>query len=236
MKGFVVMAMFLASFAHAAWNNYTEVRDLELDAADVEQIDIDAGAGSMSVKGVDGLNKILVKATIEVPDADEDEAIKFIDKKMRLTLDKRGARAQLQAFFEQGFFGGSKGAGIDLEVSVPLGMAVHIDDGSGSIEVADVASDVTIDDGSGSIDVRGAASLFIDDGSGSIDVKMIGGDVSITDGSGGIKVHEVAGSVTIDDGSGSISVSDVEQDLIIVEDGSGGVSISNVGGTVEQDS
>lgn len=236
MKGFIVMAMFFASFAHAAWKDYTEVRNLELDVADVGHIEIDAGAGSMIVKGVDGINKVFVQATISVADADKDEAARLIEKKMRLALDKHGERALLQAYFEHGLFGGTKGAGIDLEVSVPSTMAVHIDDGSGSIEVTGVAAAVTIDDGSGSVDVSGAASLVIDDGSGSIDVNNIGGDVVITDGSGRIEVRAVAGSVTIDDGSGSISVSDVEQDLIIVEDGSGGVSIRNVRGTVEQDS
>ena len=192
MKGFVVMAMFLASFAHAAWNNYTEVRDLELDAADVEQIDIDAGAGSMSVKGVDGLNKILVKATIEVPDADEDEAIKFIDKKMRLTLDKRGARAQLQAFFEQGFFGGS----IDVRGAASL----FIDDGSGSIDVKMIGGDVSITDGSGGIKVHEVAgSVTIDDGSGSISVSDVEQDLIIVeDGSGGVSISNVGGTVEQD--------------------------------------
>lgn len=235
MRGFIVMAMFLASFANAAWTDYSAVRELKLDAKGIDHLEIDAGAGSMHVKGLAGLDSIIVTATVVVPDTDEDDAIKVIEKKMKLSLDKKGDRAQLDSWFEHGFFGKWSGARIDLEISVPAGMAVSIDDGSGPIEVIDIDAEVSIEDGSGSIDLANVASVTIDDGSGSIDVSNVAGDVSIIDGSGNINVRSVKGSVTIDDGSGGINVSDVEKDLIIVDDGSGGFSFSDVRGTVEQE-
>jgi len=236
MRGFVVMAMFLASFADAAWNDYTSVRELELNADGIEAFTIDAGAGSIDIKGVEGLDKLMVVATVVVADLDEEDAIKFIDRKMQLSLDKAGNRARLVSDFEEGFFGNGPGARIDLEISMPTGIAIEVDDGSGSIDIVGVIADVSIDDGSGSIEVRGVANVLIDDGSGSIDIAAASGDVSIVDGSGSIEVRSVGGSVTIDDGSGSIKVSDVEQDLIIVDDGSGGFSYSDVRGAVEEDS
>ena len=236
MRSFIVMAMFLASFADAAWNDYTSIRELKLDTDGIETFVINAGAGSMDIKGVDGLDKLVVIATVVVPESDEDDAMRFIDKKMRLSLQKKGNRARLVSDFEDGFFGRDWSARIDLEINVPTGMAIEIDDGSGSIDIDDVAADVSIDDGSGSIDVQGVANLSIDDGSGSINVSAASGDVSIIDGSGSIEVRSVTGSVTIDDGSGGIRVSDVEQDLIIVDDGSGGFSYSDVRGTVKEDS
>lgn len=235
MRSFIVMAMFAASLAHAGWSDYEEVRNLDLDADGVSQLSITAGAGSMDVTGVSGLDKISVKATIVVPDTDEDEAVNVIEKKMTLSLDQQGSEAQLDAWFDDGFMGSGSNAHIVLEVSVPQGLAVNIDDGSGSLDVRDVAGDVTIDDGSGSIDVDNVANLKIDDGSGSIDVENASGDVSIVDGSGSISVVHVKGSVTIDDGSGSIKVSDVENDLIIVDDGSGSLSFSDVRGSVDQE-
>lgn len=235
MRSFIVMAMFLASFAHAAWNDYSEVRDLQLDADGIDSLEINAGAGSMEVKGVAGLDGIVVKATIVVSDADDDEAARVISKKMQLSLEKRGDQAQLLSDFDDGFMGRGTNARIDLEVTLPAGLAVKIDDGSGSIVIMDVESDVRIDDGSGSIDVQNVANLVIDDGSGSIDVARASGDVAVTDGSGSISIRSVAGSVTIDDGSGSIKVSDVEEDLVIVDDGSGGLKFSDIRGTVEQD-
>jgi hypothetical protein len=253
MRSLVVIAMFAVSLAQAGWSNYEEVRTMDLDVDGISQLSIKAGAGSMDVTGVSGLDKISVKATVVVPDTDEDDALKVIEKKMTLTLDRKGSEAQLNAWFDRGFMGFGSNAHIVLEVSVPQGLAVNIDDGSGSIDVTDVAGDVTIDDGSGSIDVDNVANLKIDDGSGSIDVDnasgdvsivdgsgsidvdSASGDVSIVDGSGSISVNHVLGSVTIDDGSGSIRVSDVEKDVIIIDDGSGSLTITDVRGSVDQE-
>ena len=236
MRGFIVMAMFTASLAHADWvKDYEEVRDLDLSADGISQLMINAGAGSMDVTGVEGLDEIIVKATIVVPNEDEDDAVRMIQKRIRLSLEKSADRAELEASFESGFQIFGDGPYIALEVSVPPGMAVNIDDGSGSIDIVDVAGDISIDDGSGSIDIRNVAQVTIDDGSGSINIINATGDVSIVDGSGSISVKHVAGSVTVDDGSGSISVSDIDNDLVIVDDGSGSLTFSDIRGKVDAD-
>ncbi len=77
MRSFIVIVMFVASLAQAGWSEYEEVRDLDLDASGVSQLSIIAGAGSMDVTGIEGLDKITVKATIVVPDEDEEDAIKI---------------------------------------------------------------------------------------------------------------------------------------------------------------
>lgn len=236
MRSFIVMAMFAASFAHAAWKDYTEVRELELDADGIATLDIDAGAGSIDIQGVEGLDRIVVTATIVIADSDEDDARKTIEKKMKLSLEPRADSALLVADFSDGILGGWTDAKIDLEIEMPRGLALNIDDGSGSIDIKDIAAEVVIDDGSGSIDVSNVAGIVIDDGSGSIDVNGAAGDVSITDGSGSISVRSVVGSVTIDDGSGSIKVNDVEKDLVIVDDGSGGQDFSDIRGAIEHES
>jgi len=236
MRSFIVMAMFVASLTHAAMNDYTETRYLELDTDDIEVLSIDAGAGSMDIKGIAGASAISVKAVIEISDTNVDEAMKIIERNMTLSLEQKGTVAHLKAWFEHGFLNfGSDDGRIDIEVKVPQGIAVIIDDGSGSIDVVDLMADISIDDGSGSIDVSNVAHVKIDDGSGSIDVSHVSGDVSIIDGSGSINVRGVQGSVTIDDGSGSIKISDVEEDLIITGDGSGGLTYSDIRGTVQED-
>jgi hypothetical protein len=234
MRSFIVMAMFSASLAHASWSEYEEVRNLEVDAGGVSEFFIDAGAGSLTVNGDAGAKLIEVTATIQVDTGDEEKAHKAISKRLTLTLEKNGDRATLKSFFDNGMWGGTDGS-IMLEITMPTGIALHVDDGSGSIVIEDVEADVEIDDGSGSIKIYNVGAIDIDDGSGSIDIRNASGDVVIVDGSGSIKVEAVNGSVTIDDGSGSISVDDIENDLIIVEDGSGGVSVSNVRGNVELD-
>ncbi len=235
MRGLIVMAMFAASLAEAGWKDYEEQRDLSLDADGLESIEIDAGAGSLFVQGVEGKDDITVKATIVVDDADEDEAQKIIAKKLVLKLDRSGREARLDAYFDNSGWGWNSGASVHLEVEMPANLDMFVDDGSGSIDVLDVLADVRIDDGSGSIDIRNVGGVEVDDGSGSISIATVAGDVDIIDGSGSINVRGVSGSVTIDDGSGSIRVNDVEQDLIIVDDGSGGVDFNNVRGRVEQD-
>lgn len=235
MRGFVVIGMFVASLAHAGWGEFEEVRELSISGKGLASLSIDAGAGSMDVTGVEGLNDISVTATIVVDERDEDDALKFIEKRMKLSLQEKNGQAVLTSHFEQGFLGFGTNARIDLDISVPQGMAVSIVDGSGSIDVTRTMADVSIDDGSGSIDVEYAADVDVDDGSGSVDISYASGDVFVVDGSGSISIRHVGGSVTIDDGSGGIRVSDVEKDLIIVDDGSGGLSISDVRGRVDQE-
>lgn len=236
MRSFIILAMFLASIAGAAANDYTERRDLSIAADGLDTFVIDVGAGSLDVQGVEGLDTIEVAATIVVPDADDEDGRKIVEKEVTLTLQRDGDTAVLKSLFDQGFWGFGADGYVDVEVRAPASIAVDIDDGSGSLDVKGFVSDVRIDDGSGSIDVDTAGRLEIDDGSGSIDVVNISGDVYINDGSGSITVERIGGTVTIDDGSGGIRVSDVAKDLIILDAGSGSVSYSDVRGTVEEDS
>ena len=234
MRSFIVIAMFAASLAHAGWSDFEEVRDLELNAAGVSDFFIDAGAGSMTVVGDAKADSITVTATIQVDENNEEKAREIIAKRLTLSLDRDGDKVVLKSFFENGGWGGSDGS-VALEVVMPAGIPLRVDDGSGSIVIEDVKSNVEIDDGSGSIKIYNVGAVDVDDGSGSIEIENASGDVEIVDGSGSITVSKVGGSVTIDDGSGSINVSDVEKDLIIEEDGSGGISVSDVRGTIEQD-
>ena len=235
MRNLFVTGLLLAGFTTAAASDYAETRELSLDAGGVDSLSIDAGAGSIEVKGDPGLDRIAVVARIVVEDADEESASKTIARSMTLSLERDDNVARLEARFRRGFWGGGNGARIDLEVRVPAQLGLSIEDGSGYIEVQGLAAAVSIDDGSGSIDVRDVGSVYIDDGSGSIDVQAVAGDVTIDDGSGSIDVRHVGGTVTVDDGSGDIDVRDVEMDVIIIDSGSGGVRLSDVRGRVEQD-
>lgn len=235
MRSLIIIAMFAASLTHAAWNGYTEDRTLELDTDGVSRLDIDAGAGALVVTGASDTNRIVVTATINVPDQDEEDALKIIEKRLRLSLNESDGGARLEAFFENSGWSWGDSPSVDLDVRVPHGLELFVDDSSGSLEITDTQSKVEIDDGSGSIKVVGVTSLVIDDGSGSIKVTDVAGDVEIEDGSGSITVEKIGGGVTIDDGSGGIDVNDVELDLVIVDDGSGSLNATNVRGDVIND-
>jgi DUF4097 and DUF4098 domain-containing protein YvlB len=235
MRILLAVALGIAGFpAHAA-DDYREVRDLAVSADGAGRFTIDVGAGSLDVRGVAGQDRIEVRATIVVEDADEDDATAFIEERVQLSLERDGDTIRLVTDVTQPKVRWASSGRVDVEVTTPAGLPLRIDDGSGSIDIEDVVADIVIDDGSGSIDVRNAGNVRIDDGSGSIDIADVAGDVYVNDGSGGITIEGVGGTVTIDDGSGSISVRNVGRDLVIIEAGSGSVSFSGIRGTVEQD-
>lgn len=233
MRAMLLLVMLSATLAHAAWNDYVEARDLRLDASGLDELAIDAGAGSLEIRGDDRTDEIFVSAKITVPGAGADEAQSLIEDHLVLALERVDGRAVLNSYFSDEMPRGHDGAGVGLEVRVPASLALDVRDGSGSLGIRDVRADIRVEDGSGSITLdRAGGDVEIDDGSGSITVDDVAGSIRIVDGSGSILVRRVAGSVTIDDGSGSVDVRDVDADLVIEDDGSGSLKFANIGGTV----
>lgn len=225
----LIVAVFSSGVALAG--DYSEVREFAVDAGGATRLVIDAGQGSLRVRGEPGIDQVSVAATITVPDASESKARKSIERNLRLSLERGGDTVRLDSYFDQRLW--SKEGWIDLEVRMPSAMALRVDDGSGSIDIADIDGDIDIDDGSGSIDISNVGNVDIDDGSGSIVVTGSRGDVFVEDGSGSIDVRRIEGSVTIDDGSGGIRVGDVSGDLVVIDAGSGGLDFDNVRGRIE---
>lgn len=200
--------------------DHTAPREASLDASGATRVVIDAGAGSLEVRGVPG-SEVHARGTA----CASREAL--LDE-IRLVADRRGDTLHLETRFPRNYHGTAR---LDLEVDIPAGLPVAIDDGSGSTKVRGVAA-LTLHDGSGSITVSDVAgAVDIEDGSGSIELLGVGGDVTIDDGSGSIDVRGAGGKVRIDDGSGEITVRDVDGD-VSVEDGSGSMEITGVGGSV----
>ncbi len=235
MRGIVVMSLFVASLAYADWNEYSEIRKQRLEAAGISTVSIDVGAGSLVVEGAAGAGEIEVTAVIEVETGDEEKAARIIAEQLVFELERKGDRAALKAYFDGSGLNWDDNGRVNVEVVMPAGLPLEVNDGSGSIEIRGTTADIRIDDGSGSIGIEDAGNVIVDDGSGSVDIARASGDVSVNDGSGSINIRDVQGSVTIDDGSGSIRVDGVGQDLIIIDDGSGSLDYANVQGRVETD-
>ncbi len=230
-----VLAATLAGLAAPAMAEYTEIRELSVDASGAELLEMETGAGSLIVEGVAGLDTVEVEAQIVVDVISDSKGRKLAEDKAKLELDRSGGKIRLTADFENGNWDWGSSGRVDVIVRAPAGLKLAIYDGAGSLRVSNFDADVKIDDGSGSIVVDTVGALSLEDGSGSIKVTNASGDVYINDGSGSITVDTVEGTVTIDDGSGGIDVSDVSEDLVIVDDGSGNVSYKDVRGAVEQD-
>ena len=234
MRKLILAVSILGSvaWAHDHDEDYTEQRELSVDADGIRVLEIDAGAGRLEVSGVDGVGDIVVDATVRVTTASEKKATALMAKRMQLTLQKDGERAILESHFTNTWWPWAPSASIDLVVRVPSTLGLIVDDGSGSIVIDGVLGRVSIDDGSGSIRLQNVGSVAIDDGSGGIDIADVTGDVSIDDGSGSLAIRAVGGSVTISDGSGGINVDGVTGDLVIENSGSGSLRINGVQGRV----
>lgn len=219
--------------------------NLSLNSKDLDKFNINAGAGSLTINGIEGTNEIRVDANILTTE----------EKDYVLTLEESEGEATLIAKHNHsvGYWKGPSPR-INLTVTMPKALMLSIKDGSGSIQVSDMNNDIDINDGSGSIDLEnivgnlklddGSGSVSVtnvtgnvelDDGSGSTEISLVTGDVTVDDGSGGLSVNNVSGRVVIDDGSGDIEVKNAGS-LKIIDAGSGGLSFNNIKGRVDVDS
>ncbi len=251
MKKAAVLVLVLLSGGSVAQAVETQ-KTLSLAAADIGVLDIDAGAGSLSISGREGAESIEVRALIRVTGIGKKDFDPYLEDHLVLSLEESAGRAVLVAKFrDRGFSLVGRDSSVDLEVTVPRRMAleindgsggakienisapVRVDDGSGEISLKNISGDVRIDDGSGDIHVDGiSGDLEIDDASGDIEVREVGGDVLVDDSSGSMTIRHVGGKVTVSDGSGSIDIDDVGGDVRLRSTGSGGVEVTNVRGRV----
>ncbi len=225
----VVAVLLLAVPALADDCDHTAPREETVDASGVETVEIDASAGYLRVRGEEGGGQIRARG----------EACASSEKLLegvQLIVKRSGDRVRIVADVPDSKWG-SASARLDLDVELPSGVEVKIDDSSGSIEVSDVAA-LEIEDGSGEIEVENVAGdLEIEDGSGEIEATGIGGEVRIEDGSGEIELRRVGSVVIEEDGSGEIDIEQVRGDVLVRVDGSGSISVRDVDGdfTVRRD-
>jgi hypothetical protein len=251
MKKARVFVSLFALLALSAFG-FEKVQTLSLPADGIGKLEITAGAGFLKVSGREDLSSIEVRAEIVASGVRDKDMEDYIKDNIELELRKSGGTAVLVSTLRGrvfSFFDGDRR--INLTVTVPKGMALDIDDGSGEMEVQNISAGVRIKDGSGSLRVEkitgnvriddGSGELVVDgiqgnldiiDGSGDIEVRNVTGDVSVDDGSGSTTLFRIGGNVTIDDGSGSLEIDDVGKDVRLKHKGSGSTDITNVRGTV----
>ncbi len=227
----VLFSLVIATPLAADDCRHTAPRQVSAPSDGIRVVEVRAAAGSLVVRGV-AASGVRATGTACSSSADALDGI-------RLVSSRTGDRLVIEAKMPEGSwsFGWHSQRRLDFTVELPQTLPVEIDDGSGSIEVRNVAA-VKIDDGSGSIDVRGVrGAVSIEDGSGDIDVAEAG-EVRVTDGSGSIGIETIRGGVVIDeDGSGSIEIAGVTGNVLIDDDGSGSIDVRNIAGnfTVRED-
>lgn len=217
---------------------------IELDGPAVATLRVDAGSGSLSIRGVEGTNEFRLAAKLCASDQRRLEGLGVTLSGDRLETTYPSSRGGIFSW------GGNRYARIDLAVEVPVDTNLRVDDGSGIIHI-NGTGDVTLEDGAGNIFVRDVRSLTLEDGAGNIVISDVGsltvedgagnlrirdvnGDLRLQDTSGSVDVTGVSGNVVVGDGSGNLVIRDVGGD-VTVSDGSGSVTVETVGGSVHMD-
>lgn len=230
-KLIIISAISLVSLSAMSGNKLKFDRSLSMSTDRLTAVEFDVGAGSLDIVGTSG-NEIKINATIESDDfSDMDNLVEAFEDKMMFSIERQSEYAMVYAKAKNNIsWGKSKNIMIHLEVKLPKGMDLVIDDGSGSITVENIDGKLKIDDGSGSITLRNIANdVQIDDGSGSIQIADVSGNLTIEDGSGSIELKNISGSVAIEDGSGEIIAKTIGGNFK-VDDGSGSIDVKNLSG------
>jgi len=203
---------------------HSEPRDATLDAAGATALHVEAKAGYLEIRGTSGLSEVRVQGKACAPDKD-------VLGEIELRTDRRGDTLYIEVETPDGDWRRNSPY-LDLEIEVPEGLFLDVEDGSGWVKIEGVRG-LELKDGSGDIVVRDIEEgIEIDDGSGELEVSAVGGKIRLKDGSGSLEIEHVAGPVSIEDGSGEITVRDIEAGVEIVEDGSGSIELDHIGGDV----
>lgn len=227
----ITLATFtLPTIAYADSCNYEKEIEFTIDAASVQNLKVVVGAGELTIKGNANTREVSVTA---VACASSRNRLDDMD------LVHRSRGSDLEIFTEidnsgRFLFGwGTRNAYIDIEMVVPEGLSLQVDDGSGSVSIAGVSA-LNLEDGSGSIEISNIlGDVYVDDGSGSVEISKVDGLVSIDDGSGDLEILESNAVHIIDDGSGDIHIANIARNVYIEDDGSGDIEIQDIGGDVE---
>lgn len=212
-----------------AWGDcdHRAERRVDLDAAGLRQLVIEARAGELEVRGEAGRTRVEA-----VGEACADSAARLAE--IQLEGRRDGDRARLVAVMpEDG--GWSSVASLSLTIRVPQDLAVQAADSSGDARFEGFAS-LEVEDSSGDLvirDIRGAVALS--DSSGDVDVRGCAGPVTVRrDSSGDVEVVDIAGDVTIDaDSSGDLELREVRGAARVGSDSSGDIDFADIGGDVE---
>ena len=186
--------------------------DRTVDAADVERVRFDYGPGSLRVRTADR----------------DDVAIEYVRQSSSVTADVEDLELRTERDGDTlvvstvwtgstGLLGGAPS--MDLDVSLPTGIAVEAIDGSvGSVDLAGTAGDLTVDVSTASVTVVDHdGDLRVDSSTGSITAERIDGTVSADASTGSITVREPAalGDVSASTGSVDVDVPAIDGDTRI---------------------
>jgi len=238
----VALTAVLAGCAVFGVCDETAPRSATVPAREATGVRIVSEAGYLEVQGTSGGAEITATGDACAMNADDLDRLQFVTRVdgpeivIEARTEPRHSRFDVTIEVPDSFQIDIQDGSGDIEVREVA--VVRLKDGSGDMVVRDIAGDVVVvDDGSGDIVIRstGGDVEVVEDGSGDIAIQDTGGDVEVVnDGSGDITVSAVDGSFRVgDDGSGSITARDIRGDFVVDDGGSGDVHHSGIGGRVD---
>ena len=227
--GLVLSLASVSAFAQHECK-FSAERRLDIDAAGLKALALDLGSSDAHVKGVAGSRTIEVRGKAC---ASEQEWLKDLN----LRQERAGDRATVSTTKTRGMhinLFGSSYAYIDIEVSLPAGLALEVDAGSGDVHASNVAA-LNFSSGSGDLDAdHVAGAVVIKVGSGDVGIDELGSLQVDGVGSGDIRANGVHGDVRVGHvGSGDLTFTDVKGGVRIESIGSGDAIVRHAGSSVE---
>ena len=122
----IACGIAICASAQARDCDHEKSLDINLNADSARSLALDAGAGSLTIVGMQGLDEVQVKAQACASSENILDDISLIDGSHGKTLTLRTETPDLNSWT------GNRYAYIDLTIQMPASMAAEIDDGSGS--------------------------------------------------------------------------------------------------------
>lgn len=218
-----------------AWQcEYDKRIDQVLDVSGSSILDVAAAAGDLRISGDPGTSEVKIRGKVCVSEES------WLDEVSIET--STGDRATISVVIpdtDGWTIWGNRYAYVDLELVVPDGLNLDIQDSSGDMEIEKVAA-VKVKDSSGDIRITDASGpVVIRDSSGDIRVQDLAGDFTVvSDSSGEIWGRDIRGNAVVEsDSSGDILFSRVGKNVVVERDSSGDIDVDTVEGdfTVQRD-
>ncbi|ELR70360.1 hypothetical protein C900_04045 [Fulvivirga imtechensis AK7] len=139
-------------------------------------------------------------------------------------IEQQGERLTIKEDFKKGSHRGSS----KWTLTIPDGVDIKVNSGSGNMEAENLEINLKMNTGSGDIDFsRVSGDIDINTGSGDIALKGFTGDIKANTGSGNISAYRISGELKFNCGSGNISIKDSEA-IFSANVGSGSIKATSV--------
>lgn len=123
------------------------------------------------------------------------------------------------------------GGAVDVTIEVPIGSAIDVSSGMGSLDADGEFGAVVLRTGMGAIRVDQCESLRAKTGQGDVTVGGVGGQAEITTGTGKVRVGLLDGAATIKNSNGETQIGAAAQGLTVTA-ANGDIEIGRAGGEV----